>query len=91
MSEKGKYISVSKLYDAIERILNEETREVEKVNIVEEDVIKDLNKALSYLRSAKNVLDNWSEKYESLAFIVIDIIDAIDGIDEFIKEYVESR
>ena len=106
MREEEKYIAVSKLYDAIERILYEEEEEKKERKREEaeeekpkEDITDKLNAVMRHLRSAKRLLEELAgeremEGYEFYGFIT-DIVEDLDGIiDEvsyIMESYVESR
>ena len=102
MSEKERYIAVSKLYDAIERILSEEEEE-RKEEAEEERAKKDvtdiLNAVMRHLRSAKHLLDELTEEeemegYEFYGFITDiaeDLDSIIDEVSYIMESYVESR
>ena len=106
MREEERYIAVSKLYDAIERILYEEEEEKKERKREEaeeekpkEDITDKLNAVMRHLRSAKHLLEELTEEeemegYEFYGFIT-DIVEDLDGIiDEvsyIMESYVESR
>ena len=102
MSEKERYIAVSKLYDAIERILYEEEEEKKERKREEaeeekpkEDITDKLNTVMRHLRSAKRLLEELAEEEEMEGYDIIAIVDdldiTIDDLSSLMESYVESR
>ena len=106
MREEERYIAVSKLYDAIERILyeeEEEKKERKREEAEEERTRKDitdiLNAVMRHLRSAKHLLEELTGKeemegYEFYGFITNiteDLDSIIDEVSYIMESYVESR
>ena len=102
MDEERRYISVSKLYDAIERILSEEEekkKEMERERAEEEkpkeDITNKLNAVMTFLRSAKRLLEELAEEEEMEGYDIIAIVDDLDvtieDLSNLMESYVESR
>ena len=106
MRKEERYIAVSKLYDAIERILYEEEEEKKERKREEteeekpkEDITDKLNVVMRHLRSAKHLLEELTgeeemEGYEFYGFItdiVEDLDSIIDEVSYIMESYVESR
>ena len=102
MGEEKRYISVSKLYDAIERILyekEEERKEEAEEERAKKDVTDILNAVMRHLRSAKHLLEELTgeeemEGYEFYGFITNiteDLDSIIDEVSYIMESYVESR
>jgi len=102
MSEERRYISVSKLYDAIERILYEEEeekkerkREKAEEEKPKEDITDKLNAVMRHLRSAKHLLEELAEEKEMEGYDITAIVDDLDitieDLSSLMESYVETR